>query len=110
MENIKINCLPDEVDAPKGISTTRNKTCKRIWSNDKHYLYVTPIRSYELFERHTRPARRCINGTITTLKDEYDEIYPKDDDFGDFAWSFSSLDNVFRFLNIEKPKDIVLPF
>lgn len=105
--------LEQDVKAPAGICTTTDRYCHRIWENDKWYLYVTPIMSYELFKRNIfRPYKELDKVTkLPVISKTYvKEAYPKDEDFGDFAWAFNNLDSVFRFLNIERPTNIVLPF
>ena len=96
----KIILLEDLVKAPCGVRTTNDNWCKRIYSDNEYYVYITPIKTYEVFYRTTKPLLEVDkeSGLPRKVDGVMKEAYPRDNDFGSWAWSYSRLESVIEFL------------
>lgn len=97
MNNVQL--LPADVKAPLHVRNEFDSYCHRIWQNDEYYIYKTPLNTYELFKRKTRP--------VPDNPEQMREIYPVCNScFGRWAESFNRLSAAFEYLNMEMPKEL----
>lgn len=91
--------LPQDVKAPMHVRNEFDQYCHRVWQNADYYIYRTPLNTYELFKRKTRP--------VPDNPSQMREIYPVCNScFGRWAQSFNSIDKAFAYLNMQVPENI----
>lgn len=73
----------------------------QVYKTENHYVYKVKIlgkNHFEVFEIKTTPV--CIDFEKKVYSDiDKKEIYPKDKDFGTWAWCFCSIDKAMDFIN-----------
>lgn len=95
MEKI-INKLPETIE---GIGSTRNFTFKRVYESETAYIYkMEGLDNFEAFLKKTAPI--CLDFENRVYSEtEFKEIYPKDEHWGAWAWTFKTLDAAINHLN-----------
>lgn len=76
--------LEDEFVRKSGGTTFHHK---KVYSDEKLYIYQIDNAWYEIFRRNIKPKTTYVNGEYIELEGVGRAVYPTDNNFGYWAWS-----------------------